>query len=551
MAIVQYAVGNGVLKTLNDWATFTDITPAGVPAGAGITVNIPDKDNPDRVIAAGTDFIRYSTDQGATWSTPTGDWTTLTSPTITELKSIVGDANTVYALTTKGLIASTDSGASFNIVNTPFGATTVGGHFINPSNGVIAGNNTGVYEIYSTTSGGGTWTSVPIPAGATFDTIDCFYSGSAIVIVSRIDKKIYYTNSGGATWSDYAIDELGGSDFFSLKFFNTLVGILGGFNNIWIKTTDGGATWNTITSNPSPDVGQVDSNYGFWFESELVVFRAHSDQKGTGDTFIEKSIDGGLTFTTINTLPDAADGRDLDGLVAELENYKIDQDQELNAGCSQLTITDTSNYGAFMESGHSLSDFSDFRKIVLTRPAGTTYTYSSLGDGDEVVSTASTGGHDVTYTILDTDTDGVYTINICSVPTYNAAATYDKDTDYVYFGGSFYQSLIDANAGNQPDTSPTQWSLVEEEDLSTKYCSQEFIGITCIQLLGCYERAIYNANCVISEEFCNDDVICKNSEVLKAIKMKILLEAIEFQIDKGAVAEAVNTFNLAKTLCNC
>ncbi len=68
MAIVQYAVGNGVLKTLNDWATFTDITPAGVPSGAGITVNIPDKDNPDRVIAAGTDFIRYSTDQGATWS---------------------------------------------------------------------------------------------------------------------------------------------------------------------------------------------------------------------------------------------------------------------------------------------------------------------------------------------------------------------------------------------------------------------------------------------------------------------------------------------------
>ena len=42
---------------------------------------------------------------------------------------------------------------------------------------------------------------------------------------------------------------------------------------------------------------------------------------------------------------------------------------------------------------------------------------------------------------------------------WNASAVYNA-TDAVAFNGSTYISLVGTNAGNQPDTSPNQWSLI-------------------------------------------------------------------------------------------
>lgn len=623
MAYIQYSSGNSVLKTLDDWVTFTDITPPGFPVGAGITVVIPDKTNPDRVIAAGSvGNMRYSTDQGATWTTPGGDWSTLTSFNITELKSIAGDPDYVYGLTTKGLIASTNSGGSFNIITTPLGEAALDGHFISSSNGIVVGNNagTGTPEIHSTTNSGATWTPIPIPAGATFDSVDCFYSGATIVIVSRIDKKIYYSNSGGAAWSDYAIDELGGGDFFSLKFFNTLEGLLGGFNNIWVKTTDGGATWTTITSNPAPDPSQVDANYGFWFESSSVIFRSHSDQKTTGNTFAEKSTDGGLTFSTINTFPDASDARDMDGIppiylltncqdasdtivtntdlslylgltvkideslnacysvalsdslvaptavtvseqfndcpscvltLAAPVNYQSNFDTDVLSACTQLQITDTGNYTDATESGHALSDFSEFRQVTIQFPDGREYVYSSLPGYDDTISPASTGNNDIFYTFTDDDKDGLYTITICSVPTYNNTAEYDSGSDYVYFNGSFYQSLIDSNTGNQPDTSPTEWVEVELSGVSGKYCFSDKIAITCRCILPCKEKKVVAGVCVANENICNTDVLCKNKTLREAWLLIIALDSIQTNMDKRDFPQVEKAFNLANSICCC
>lgn len=44
---------------------------------------------------------------------------------------------------------------------------------------------------------------------------------------------------------------------------------------------------------------------------------------------------------------------------------------------------------------------------------------------------------------------------------WNANVSYDTG-ETVFYSGSSYISLIDANSGNQPDTSPTQWSLLSQ-----------------------------------------------------------------------------------------
>lgn len=65
--------------------------------------------------------------------------------------------------------------------------------------------------------------------------------------------------------------------------------------------------------------------------------------------------------------------------------------------------------------------------------------------------------------------DNTFTFSDWAIDTtYGEYETTQKTTDIVTYNGVVYQSLISANVGNQPDTSPTQWLETNIESLKIK-----------------------------------------------------------------------------------
>lgn len=54
---------------------------------------------------------------------------------------------------------------------------------------------------------------------------------------------------------------------------------------------------------------------------------------------------------------------------------------------------------------------------------------------------------------------------------WNIATSYAKDA-FVDYGTHIYQSLVNSNVGNQPDTSPTQWQLVGPDNTHAMFDNQ-------------------------------------------------------------------------------
>jgi hypothetical protein len=55
--------------------------------------------------------------------------------------------------------------------------------------------------------------------------------------------------------------------------------------------------------------------------------------------------------------------------------------------------------------------------------------------------------------------------------TWASGTTYAKDA-FVDYGTHIYQSLVNSNTGNQPDTSPTQWVLVGPDNTHAMFDDQ-------------------------------------------------------------------------------
>lgn len=60
---------------------------------------------------------------------------------------------------------------------------------------------------------------------------------------------------------------------------------------------------------------------------------------------------------------------------------------------------------------------------------------------------------------------------------YNPATTYAKDA-FVDYGTFIYQSLVNSNTGNQPDTSPTQWVLIGPDNTYSMFDDQTSTATT-------------------------------------------------------------------------
>lgn len=217
----------------------------------------------------------------------------------------------------------------------------------------------------------------------------------------------------------------------------------------------------------------------------------------------------------------------------------------LNSTSTGLDIVDQSNYAASTESGHLQADFSTFRRILVTRPDGTTYNFSSIGDGDGATVVGASAATD-TYTFLSTDNDGLWKVKLVTVPTYNAAATYEQSSDYVYYNGVFYQSLVGSNTGNTPDASPSEWGVVAESALSSKYAVEEYIAVQALEICPCMTDKLDKW---ITEASSN---VCADSHYRKDVLDLIAYDrAVTDLMQRQAYTKVENVLNAMISLCRC
>jgi len=113
------------------------------------------------------------------------------------------------------------------------------------------------------------------------------------------------------------------------------------------------------------------------------------------------------------------------------------------------TSPTTGSTYSITEQGHAQTDFSDVRKVRITLPDDTTYLLSTLGDGD--ASTVVPNGQTLPITDLYTydQGDGVYSVKLSVLPTYNVLANYSVGM-CVYYSGSFYICILASAAGTLP-----------------------------------------------------------------------------------------------------
>jgi len=210
-----------------------------------------------------------------------------------------------------------------------------------------------------------------------------------------------------------------------------------------------------------------------------------------------------------------------------------------------VSIQDHSNYGESVpEAGHARSAFADFYKILITLPTAVTYLFSSLGDGDETVTTPNAGDPEVDYTYLSGD--GQYFVTIYTLPTYDPSAAYVVSTaPYVYYNTKMYKLILDGT-GQQPDTSPTYWTEVTDIDLLSSKYRLEQRTVIYVDSKRLYARKVYNANVVNGIIGDNWEKLTRDLDFIVALEALIGINAIPILLEASRFTEIDTTINLLK-----
>jgi photosystem II stability/assembly factor-like uncharacterized protein len=153
--------------------------------------------------------------------------------------------------------------------------------FTNPSNGILATDNTG---LFSSADGGNTWNPIPNTSGiAAFnlqfvDSLRGFVQG----------VYIWNTNDGGATWTKRSSTQ----DAIYSQFITPTAGFYFSASTGISVTHDGGITWNNIFKPIAPD---PNNKYPFFFLDSLKGFSMMNGHFNT-------TSDGGNTWEIISNV---------------------------------------------------------------------------------------------------------------------------------------------------------------------------------------------------------------------------------------------------------
>jgi len=218
---------------------------------------------------------------------------------------------------------------------------------------------------------------------------------------------------------------------------------------------------------------------------------------------------------------------------------------------SVMTIMDYSNYAVSIQQGAIQANFIDFRKIKFINPDGTSYLFSSLGDGDALTIVAAGASLPIVDTYSFTTGSGVYTVILYTIPTWNGFAMYTLVVQpYVYYNGVVYKGLR-SSMNDQPDISPASWEVVTDIDLvPSKYrVEQKFVELCSIQT--CFANKVKAANCSTSSIGCNWSLLPQDKNFTDAERLDLILSGIPSLLNANAWSQINDDINLAKQICCC
>jgi hypothetical protein len=214
-----------------------------------------------------------------------------------------------------------------------------------------------------------------------------------------------------------------------------------------------------------------------------------------------------------------------------------------------LSITDMSNYLQSTEPGAQSGNFNAYRRIIVTAPSSATYEFSATTGYNEYYAPPSISNTPAVYDVLEGD--GVYMIRLMAVPTYNSGVVYEQgDTVYWVVNNStnLFVSVNNGNTGNTPSLSPTFWTQVQPQNLSTKYST--FAKVAVIEALKkCWINAVYASSQEISVGRAFNP--CANKSMFKADMLDNILSAIKYRAGAGMWDEVEWLISKGKIACNC
>lgn len=226
----------------------------------------------------------------------------------------------------------------------------------------------------------------------------------------------------------------------------------------------------------------------------------------------------------------------------------------LNCDCTKITFGDSSNYADNGFPGHDLELFNT-RKITLTRPDGTTYIWGTenITPKDATIQTPWNSTNLFQYSFINTDTDGIYSIQLCSYPDWTEGVLYDAYLQpIVWRNGVLYKAIAtNSNADPSIPANSIYWSVYQCTDNcdDTRYCVTQKVVVLCISLLKCYKQLVADAFCSISNNPCKD--LCENKKFQNAMKFRITLDALEFSACAGDWDSAQKQIDILNSICCC
>jgi len=213
-----------------------------------------------------------------------------------------------------------------------------------------------------------------------------------------------------------------------------------------------------------------------------------------------------------------------------------------------VAVIDHSNYDDDTEAGHYQANFSNYKKLLFTDANGTTYLYSTLGDGDALITVPSLETLPIT-TNYTSDGDGVYTLALSAVPTWDSGVAYLLSAGHhVYYGGLLYKALQNST-NKQPDTETTYWEAVLDAALPAKYRLEQKFAVYCAMIV-CFERSTYEAVDAIFCSTCSTN-ICGDARFQKAIKLMIELYSLQVLINNSEWDRVTAVINSGSVMCGC
>jgi len=274
-----------VLRSTDGGLNWTSLTLPNVTEIRSIFTN----GSPANLLVAGTTgtsaVVHYSTNYGDTW-------TTLLDATGRKIKDMSFTGNSIICAGNQGywgmtLLASTNFGTNWNDYSSHlFTNDNIASiWFRNPLTGYAT--TAPADSIFKTTDGGTTWVGKPYFMNAWFADIAFFDELTGIAVGSKYS--IVRTTDGGESWSNIQLD-YSSYTFGQIAVTSPTSALLFGSRRI-SKTTDAGLTWSTLIADNSRNF-----NSGYFLNPDT-GYTAGSTTAGVG--FIHRTTDGGNTWSEV------------------------------------------------------------------------------------------------------------------------------------------------------------------------------------------------------------------------------------------------------------